>query len=83
MLDEKRTEREQFIADAIVRLREELAQSEGCHYVGPPLTTLDEYGFLKEEFWAYDLTHANFEYGDRALCEAISYSQQMMFDNSK
>ena len=64
-------------------LREELAQSEGCHYVGPPLTTLDEYGFLKEEFWAYDLTHANFEYGDRALCEAISYSQQMMFDNSK
>ena len=59
-------------------MREELARSEGCHYIGPPSSAVDDDGFLKEEFWNYDLTHANFAYGDLALCEAISYCLEKM-----
>jgi hypothetical protein len=41
----------------------EVASEVGIRFVPAPESTRDEDGFLKEEFWAADATHANAEYG--------------------
>lgn len=40
----------------------EIAEKHGCVYLAPPAEAVDG-GFLKEEFWYRDLTHANESYG--------------------
>jgi hypothetical protein len=49
------------------RIYEQEAASTGALFVGVPPLSQDRYGFLKEEFWAPDVTHANAAYGELYL----------------
>jgi hypothetical protein len=44
-------------------LLKETAEAQGCRFLPVPETVMDSEGFLKEELWREDATHANLEYG--------------------
>jgi hypothetical protein len=59
--------------DRIVRLKlwmvvqdllSEAAGELGCKFVSVPTETMDEMGFLREDLWREDITHANHRYGE-------------------
>ncbi len=69
------------ITDSFVRLKlwrllqdlnEETARKCGAVYVGAPEETMDDDGFLKEEYWSRDITHANFSYGRLMLAKTLA-----------
>jgi len=47
----------------VQELLREAAQKANCEFVPVPSGALDEAGFLREELWAEDATHANTRYG--------------------
>lgn len=49
------------------RILEEICQELDIDVLGPPLSGLDEDGFLASEFYASDATHANVAYGELIL----------------
>ncbi len=69
------------ITDSFVRLKlwrllqdlnEETARKCGAVYVGAPEETMDDDGFLKEEYWSRDITHANPAYGRLMLTKTLA-----------
>lgn len=46
---------------------EEAASEHGFDMLLPPAESLTDIGFLKEEYWHHDVTHANAMYGDAVL----------------
>lgn len=69
------------ITDSFVRLKlwrllqdlnEEAARKCGAVYVGAPEETMDADGFLKEEYWSRDITHANRVYGAIMLAKTLA-----------
>ncbi len=69
------------ITDSFVRLKlwrllqdlnEQSARKCGAVYVGAPDETMDEDGFLKEDYWGRDITHANFAYGRLMLAKTLA-----------
>jgi hypothetical protein len=69
------------ITDGFVRLKlwrllqdlgEETARKYGAVYVGAPEETSDAEGFLKEEYWNTDFTHANLAYGRIMLAKTLA-----------
>jgi len=69
------------ITDSFVRLKlwrllqdlnMETADKYGAVYIGAPEETMDADGFLKEEYWSRDITHANSAYGRLMLAKALA-----------
>ena len=49
----------------------EAAQAHGAAFISTPAEVQDEEGFLKEEYWAPDVTHANADYGRVVLAKVL------------
>jgi hypothetical protein len=73
------------ITDPYVRLKlwyllqdmfREAAAKFGGVYVPVPAETQDRDGFLREEFWAADVTHANSDYGRLMLAKTLEELQR-------
>jgi hypothetical protein len=45
------------------KVAREVAARKHIHFIAPPIEAQDQHGFLKEELWAPDATHANRAYG--------------------
>jgi hypothetical protein len=69
------------ITDSFVRLKlwrllqnlgEETARKYGAVYIGAPQETMDGDGFLKEDYWSRDITHANPAYGRVMLAKTLA-----------
>ena len=68
------------ITDPYVRLKlwyllqdmlREAAGRRGAHFVAVPPECQDREGFLRDEFWAPDVTHANADYGHIMLARVL------------
>jgi hypothetical protein len=51
----------------IHQINKQEALAAGALYVGVPPLCQDQYGFLKEEYWGIDVTHANGLFGQLYL----------------
>lgn len=49
----------------------EVAEASGCVFVPVPADAQDDQGFLRPEFWAGDITHANHAYGRLQLSQLM------------
>lgn len=47
------------------------AEKNGAQFIPTPPAVQDDEGFLKEEFWAADVTHANSDYGRLMLAKVL------------
>ena len=61
----------------IHQITKQEAAAVGAAYVGVPPECQDGYGFLKEEYWASDVTHANRKFGGAYLSHILKSLQMV------
>lgn len=55
----------------VQELLHEIAESMGCKFQAVPKQALDSNGFLREEYWGQDASHANHDYGRLFLRQLV------------
>lgn len=56
----------------VQQMTREVAEALSCVFVPAPADAQDEHGFLRPEFWADDITHANHVYGRLQLSQLMA-----------